>query len=261
MCRTQAPVPPCWGGLGSHLVAMALCQDAPCPWQSLAALQCVLHHFIPSLQPEAVSRGLLCPSLCSRAGLDPTAVMPNISHPCNVSCPSAAAWLPGLPAASLPSLGRLMLEEEPAGPGGGKGSWQGVLRERMAGHSSQQNVILSHPQPRGVEFHPLVYSRAEGAVRGQLLGKLSDQGGPSARPPPQLMGAKGEGCESWAKKQPLAPSPSCSTSCMRGAGWVPPALGSSPPAPCSPLPRGVEESLGTHQCRWMWMSLPRCPPR
>lgn len=168
VCRGQAPVCPCWGGLVSDLVAMGLCQDAPCPWQSLAALQSVLRPLLPSLAARGCGlRAALC-QLLLQCWSGPPCHSAQHLHPA-VPCPSAAAWLPGLPAGcpgSLPSLQRLMLEEEP----GGRGSWQGVLRERMARHSSQQDVILSHSQPRGVEFHPLVYSRAEGTVRGSSWG-------------------------------------------------------------------------------------------
>lgn len=64
-----------------------------------------------------------CTAPASAPGLAWTApaMVPSISHPCHMSCPSAAAWLPGLPAGcpgSLPSLERLTLGEEPAGPGG-----------------------------------------------------------------------------------------------------------------------------------------------
>lgn len=127
-----------------------------------------------------------CPSLllqgwpgppCSGAHHLPP--LPHVLPFSSCLAPQASCRMPRLPA--LP--GEADAGRGASWPRGGKGSWQGVLRELMAGHSSQQDVILSHPQPWGVEFHPLVYSRAEGTVRGQLLGKLSDQGGSSSSSP------------------------------------------------------------------------------
>lgn len=92
------------------------------PRQSLAALLCALCHLLPSLAARGcVLRAALPRSLLQGWPGPPLAVVPNISYLWLMSCPSAASWLPGLPAAcpgSLPSLERLMLEEELAGPGG-----------------------------------------------------------------------------------------------------------------------------------------------
>lgn len=182
------------GGRGTLFGRSVPLAEPGCP-------QCVLCHLLPSL----AARG------CElRASLPQSLLQGWPGPPCR-----GAKHLPPLPHVlhflqQLPgSLGFPQLAQAPwrgwcwkgsrLAPGV-KGSWQGVLRERTAGHG-QRDVILSHWQPRGVEFHPLVYSRAE----GQLLGKLNDQGGPSTRPPP--MGAKGKGWESWTKKPCMVSSP------------------------------------------------------
>lgn len=177
------------------MVMAGPCHNEPHPWQILLLPACPLGVTSATHLFSAASAGtppLQCPAV----------------PPYWACCPSAAARVPrggsvlGAPAPAPP--GMLALGEELEWPGG---QLAGGLSRQIAGPSSQRDVILSRPQPRGVEFHPLVYSRPRGRQGPARPREAERQGAPSWTPVPggSRMGTRPA---STAPAQPAAPGPS-----------------------------------------------------